>query len=305
LAEDLQVAGYWTVGVVSNELLFRPYGFDQGFNEWIEVGLSREVRRELLGSLPPLLERRRADADARSAGNVNQRAIRALRDRPHDQFFLYLHYMDVHDHALLPDPYRDMVVGLDRELDGLFAELDAEGLLEGTYVLFTSDHGEALGEEHALTATEGHYGNPSFEPVLRVPLIVAPPAFENTSDLIRSQDISKLIKRLAGITQERATTPLPRDARPGELFLSELRYQTYREGRWKSTWPRAGGVPYLFDLEEDPQESINQAVVQAEVVQRHRERIDALERQLATLRGQDADLSGEDRERLRALGYLE
>ena len=38
LAEALRSAGYWTMGVTSNKLLYRPYGYDQGFDDWVEVG---------------------------------------------------------------------------------------------------------------------------------------------------------------------------------------------------------------------------------------------------------------------------
>ena len=265
--------------------------------------MSRKDSRERKKGVSTL-QRRRAEAAARSAPNVNRLAIRALRNRPHDRFFLYLHYMDVHDYVLGPDPYWAMVIGFDRDLANLLETLEGEGLLEDTFVILTADHGEALDEKHALPGTEGHLGNPSFEPLLRVPLIVAPPAFEDTTGLVRSQDVPGLIKHLAGLRPDPGPAS-PAAVQPGELFLSEARYQTYRRGRWKSTWPRGGGKPYLFDLEEDPGELRNLAATRADVARRHRARIDDLAKELATKRGLDSRLSGRDRGRLRALGYVE
>ncbi len=163
LAEELRSAGYWTLGVVSNRLLFKPYGYEQGFDEWVEVGAAqwRKARtREL--------------AERRAAKHVNRSAIEKLRGRPSDRFFLYLHYVDVHDWGLPVKTYAEAVTEFDRSLGEILGFLDSEALLNDAFVVLTSDHGEALGEKHALPSMARHKGNPSFEPLLLVPLIVAP-----------------------------------------------------------------------------------------------------------------------------------
>ena len=37
LAEALRDAGYWTIGVASNQFLYEPSGFSRGFDDWVEV----------------------------------------------------------------------------------------------------------------------------------------------------------------------------------------------------------------------------------------------------------------------------
>ena len=51
LAEDLSLAGYATLGVTSNPLVFRPYGFDQGFDVY-----QRSVEPDESGCLAVLAE---------------------------------------------------------------------------------------------------------------------------------------------------------------------------------------------------------------------------------------------------------
>ena len=76
LAEDLREAGYSTLAVVSNRLLFAPAGFDQGFDRWIEVA----ARQSDLA--PEILARHR------SAKRVHTALERALQSPPHEAFRL-------------------------------------------------------------------------------------------------------------------------------------------------------------------------------------------------------------------------
>ena len=281
LGELVHEAGYWTIGVVSNQLLFKPFGMEQGFDDWVEIG-------ERFGDF----------RSRRSAEVVNPAASQALARRPHDRFFLYVHYMDVHDYTW--GKYRDGVVTMDRAVGALLEKLEAEQLLEDAVVLFTSDHGERLGERHLVRGEGGHRGNPAFEEVLRVPLIVSPPLFDDASRLVRSQDIYQLIAQLVGVHAE-----VPQDLEPLELFLSEDRWQTYRKGRWKSYIRRADGELYLVDLLADPIESRDVAPENHRVARTHRARIAELAHALGALDARSGELTDEDRWRLRALGYLE
>ena len=104
--------------------------------------------------------------------------------------------------------------------------------------------------------TTGHEGNPSLESVLEIPLIIAPPQARDENRMTRSQDIAELIAEIAGL-------PGPLSAREevlseDELFLTEKRFLTYRKGRWKSAFARDEmSRAALFDLEADPDESVN------------------------------------------------
>jgi arylsulfatase A-like enzyme len=290
LAEELSDTGYWTAAVVSNLLLFEPLGYEQGFEQWVEVGpMADQAMR-----LPP-----QARAESRSAAHVQRAVEELLAGRPSDRFFLYVHYIDVHDWNLKKTEYTEAVERFDRDLGKLLEHLGAQGLLEGAVVVFTSDHGEALGEEHPLKSTHTHLGNPSFEPVLRVPLIVAPPQFDDATRLVRGQDIPGLIRQIAGVPAQEA-----QDLEPDEVFLTEKRWRTYRKGRWKSMFRRGKRKAWLFDLESDPGETVDVSEQRPEIASEHRERITQLTTSLAGQASGDGKLTEHDRERLRALGYL-
>jgi arylsulfatase A-like enzyme len=229
--------------------------------------------------------------------------VGALNERPRDRFFLYVHYIDVHDYPFQRVSYAQAVQTLDKAVGLLFKNLEQAGLLEGTVVVLTSDHGERLGELHGFPGegpnARGHYGNPSFQELLRVPLVVAPARFDRSDRFLRGQDVHGLLLEIAGIPREPVA-----DAKPDEHYLSELQYRTYRQGRWKSVQRRADGAYFLFDLETDPYELREVSGKFPEVAAAHRARIDELTRSLGGTRVPESALSESDRERLRSLGYL-
>ena len=295
LAEELRRASYPGVGVVSNLLLFRPAGFDRGFDEWIEIGPNAAQTRSAQAGEPIAYD------PAHQAGDVVNRAVRDwLARRPGDRFFLYVHYMDVHDWFMTKTPYDEAVRRVDRHVGELRALLDEAGLLEGSVVVITSDHGEGLREQHALSALPTHMGNPSFRPVLAVPLIVWPRIDADPDALVRSDDTFRLIRTLARVDGEAAE----KDLAQGKLFLTERLFRTYRQGRWKSVWPRGQEDPVLLDLEQDPGELRNVAAEHPERLVAHRERVEALSRKLGA-ETRAAAPTAENLERLRALGYVE
>jgi arylsulfatase A-like enzyme len=294
LPEFLREAGYWTIGIVSNPFLFRAAGFERGFDDWVEVG------ERPSGEKPRNLFQYLLDPEPRAAKHVNAAAVQALSRRPHDGFFLYVHYMDVHDYHLREKEYWTAVAEMDHTVGELLQKLKEEGLYDGTVILFTSDHGERLKEQHLVIGLPQHLGNPSFEEVLRVPLIVSPPRFDDTARLVSSQDVFQLIAAIAGVRPR-----VPQALERGELFLTETGWRTYRKGRWKSFIMRGRDQIYLVDLAEDPGERRDVSSQNPSVVAAHRKRSTDLAQQLAATHAPPSELSPEDLVRLRALGYLE
>ncbi len=294
LAEGLSGAGYYTMGVVSNRLLFRPYGYEQGFDDWIEVGDAS------LGVELTSFEAAQMAARTRTAFHVNTATARALARRKSDHFFLYVHYIDVHDWLLFDISYAESVVRFDAYLGQLLDLLEQRGLLAGATVILTSDHGEMLVEEKLHFRVTRHYGNPSFEPLLNVPLLIAPPTELDSDLLVRSQDVKGIVRRIAGLEGSPAT-----DLEPDELFVTEQFYQTYRRGGWKSMWERKSDQVLLFDLEADPGEEKDLSGERPELLAEHRRRIDELAGALTSTDGGAPELGAEEIERLRQLGYLD
>lgn len=292
LASSLREAGYWTVGVVTNTLLFQPLGFDRGFDEWIEIGWLNASRTE------PGYQVNRPEA--RSAKNANRAVAEILDQRPTDHFFLYVHYMEAHDYIATSSSYRAGVRRSDRAVGDLLAILEERDLLEGSTVFFLSDHGERLRETHFTKGGPLHYGNPSFEEVLHVPLIVSPALpGRDTNALLRSDDMHRLILETAGIETEN-----PGELEDGEIFVSEQWFQTYRKGRFKSYRRRDSDRIFLVDLEADPGENRDVSEQYPEVVKAHDQRMRELSENLRTEQSTPSSLSEEDARRLEALGYL-
>jgi len=107
----LRASGYRTAAFTTNPWLKRPFGFDDGFEEYFDLDrLSLEDR--LLGvRLKNLVLRRlkfiRLDPElVPVASEVTRRAEDWLRHRPAGPFFLYVHYMDVHAPYLPIPKYR-------------------------------------------------------------------------------------------------------------------------------------------------------------------------------------------------------
>jgi arylsulfatase A-like enzyme len=298
LAQSLQQAGWWTVGVVSNQFLYEPSGFGRGFERWVEA----DERKPVAGAA----SRKGVEdpAHSRDWEKVNRAAFAAVEAVPEDRrSFLYVHYIDVHDYRFLGLSYAKGVERMDEGLGQLLTGLEERGFLEQAVVILTSDHGERLGEEHnfpgELPNNFGHYGNPSFDELLRIPLVIAPPLFDDTSRLLRTQDFYGLLQGIAGLE------PLaPSDTNPDEIFVSEMFYRTYQTGRWKSTFRRSDGRASLYDLEADPEELQDLAEQKPLRVLALRQRANALTESLAAA-APIQELSDEDRERLRALGYLD
>lgn len=291
LAEVMRSRGYWTAAAVANRLLFEPAGFAQGFDAWVEVGSSKEVRK--LKNLP------RA-AQQRSGPEVNAAVRRLLEERPDDRFFLYVHYMDVHDWHQRRLSYARAVEVVDESIGELMSLLDGEGLMEGTAVVLVGDHGERLGEQHLLGGLPTHLGNPSFETVLGIPLIVVGADVSGYDAPLRSEDVHYVMRQMVEIP-----APATRDLEPGELFLSESWYRTYRKGRWKSFWRRDDGSFHLVDLEADPREKVDVSELHPEVAAAHKRRVEELTQRLAAPGALARDLTAAEIEMLQLLGYME
>ena len=294
LADRIGAAGYRTIAVVSNPLLFGDEGFGRGFDDWFEVG----VRAREGGDAA--VERRRASL-SRAADQVLPALEHALDGRANDRFFLYVHLMDAHDYRYLGKSYADAVRALDTAVGDVLAALAERGLDEGATVVLVSDHGERLGEKHRPGGKLEHYGNPAFEEVLAIPLVVAPAAIAEDAFTagFRTQDLHHwLVEMAGGNARGSRAEAVERE----ELYVSELLFRTYRSGRFKSTIRRRDDKLFLYDLDV-PGEARNFAREHPDVAAAHRARIDELTRALAAEGVVERALAPEEARALEALGY--
>jgi arylsulfatase A-like enzyme len=295
LAERIRESDFWTIGITSNQFLYEPSGFARGFDDWVEVGRKPEKSGALaLLDLPDAPKTRHFDL-------VNRAVLAAVDRRDRDRFFLYVHYMDVHDWGgRSAARYAKAVRSVDWAVGELLRELESRGLLDGSVVVLTSDHGERIGDRHAVAGRSLHRGNPAFQEVLAVPLIIAPAIDRDPAAFLRTQDLHAILVGLAG-----GNADVDAQLEPDELYLSERAYRTYRRGRFKSAVARADGAIHLFDLASDPGETRDVADENPEIVAAHRRRIGELAQSLSARRAVVERLTEDDRERLRALGYLD
>jgi len=294
LAESLREAGYWTIGVASNQFLFEPSGFGRGFDDWTEVGARAPAGAKGWAPLDN-------PAPTRFWKETQKAVNNALDRRESDRFFLYVHYMDVHDYGSDAKNYARSVRVVDDAVGRLLTTLRGQDLLDDAVVIFTSDHGERLGERHALRGNPGHYGNPSFQEHLEIPLLVSLPIAANPDAPLRTQDLHRLILQVAGVE-----TPNAQPEGPPELFIAERRYRTYLKGPFKSMVRRDDGEHFLFDLRSDPAETRNLTARRPDLAASHRARMEELGRELSPPSPYESrDLSPEDEARLKLLGYTE
>jgi arylsulfatase A-like enzyme len=119
--------------------------------------------------------------------------------------------------------YHDAIALMDRKLERFFAAAQADGLLDDTVVILTSDHGEAFGE-HDLYLHDASV----YDTHLHVPLWIRHPALlpEVVEDVVSTRDLFDLLVR----APERSTggtllDPGYRAARP--IALAEHFHYTH------------------------------------------------------------------------------
>lgn len=176
-------------------------------------------------------------------------------------------------HRMTPEQVRDVrrayyacITQIDYQLGLLFARMREMGLLENTWIFFTSDHGEMLGDHHLGAKSV------FLEPSARVPLLVRPPAGSwapkpwagrRVETLATLADLLPTILKIAGVPTPEGVDgcdlmTLPESGEDREfLGVSEDFFFCLMRGRIKYLWARAGGEELLFDLAADPLEQRN------------------------------------------------
>jgi arylsulfatase A-like enzyme/Flp pilus assembly protein TadD len=164
LAEHLKAGGYDTAAFISAIILDHRSGFAQGFDLYDDENGAEEFMTS--GNVE------------RDAGVMAELAGRWISGR-RGKWFCWLHIFDPHDPYEPPEPYRteyadDLYSGevayVDAQLGPLLESLEKSGQLDKTIVIFTGDHGEALGEK-----SEQDHGFFAYNNTLHIPLFLTYP----------------------------------------------------------------------------------------------------------------------------------
>ena len=310
----LRRAGYMTAASTEDANVLRTMGFERGFHVYWE-------------------------SHAAPGAPGIQRAVRWLRWRPPEPFFLFVHTYEVHspytprpqDLALVrpretvrSDDYAARHDGEIRYLDwivgNLLEQLNGQGLLGRTIVVITSDHGEAFGEH-------GSYGHSVmlYDEVMHVPLLFLGPQVPEglrVTDRAGLVDLVPTLLELAGVPAPaglngRSLVPTlrgrPLAPRPQVAEVrGSLGDPSAPEPNLRAVWlddrkvirDLAHDRWEVFDLRKDPGETTNLAESEPTAIDAARAVLAHYDRLGESHAGLPV-VSPEAVDRFRALGYVE
>lgn len=366
LSEILQRAGYLTLGIADVVHLSPAFGFDQGYNYYnylvpshffyatesserlLAYQLARQLKERYFG------KKKWVKNYYQPAEVVTDTAIEVLnkRELKDKSFFMYVHYMDVHDpyfrhpydgyavaRVETPNPkpdkkdelwklYLGEVEYFDEQFGRFIAFLKETGIYERALIILFADHGEEFFEHSGWW-----HGDTLYNEQVHVPLIVKMPSPLDLTKagpyVVDAQvslvDIAPTILELAGVEipkkmQGKSFLPMidgaEKDAR--RIFMEEdfsgnvlfaLRDNEYKLILANENNPRGLPPAALFDVNKDPVEKENLAAIPyyEGVIDTKRADIESIKSFLkegAYVAG-EKELSPEEKEKLKALGYIQ
>jgi choline-sulfatase len=310
LASALRAHGYQTAAFLGSFVLDRRFGLDQGFQTYDSPSASLNSDSTDPGDI-----KRKGEAVA----DAGEAWLNTHSDRP---FFLFLHLYDLHtpynlsaaEEAKYGKGYNGELSYIDHVIGVLCDYLTAHDLVNKSLIVFTSDHGEGLGD-HGET-THGFF---IYQSTLRVPLIIHWPA--GGTRLPERVDTPASLLDLSPTILDTVRLPVPQAMEgksllaaseiPRDIF-SESVYPQRHFGASALTALRRGHYKYIeaprpefYDLAQDPGESKNLYADRGSLASAYRERLNQLRQLYKPRSGGTANaLSPEVIERLHALGYL-
>ncbi|MGA1840287.1 MAG: sulfatase [bacterium] len=342
LADILKQAGYRTCGIVSNYVLRKEQGFEQGFDVYDAQMDERELNRR--------------NVCERIAEKTSECVISILSQHSRENFFLWVHYQDPHGPYTPKPPYDNMFFDPNKEpvylkfnasfsgrkgipsyqrlqnnndyhyyvsqYDGeicyfdehfgrLVAFLKQIHVYDNSLIVFTADHGESMGE-HGCYFSHGHGLT---NDLIHVPLIIRykDMAQGRRKGFVQHLDIVPTILKLVNIKERlpyRGKDLFVEQPDPTIIF-SELKRQNFSLISGKLKLLIYGNRAFLFDIQEDFFE--NKSLTNHILYQNHLYYMvsQVKENKNEDLLGLDTStidekprLTEEEKERLRSLGYI-
>jgi choline-sulfatase len=311
LATILKNEGYRTAAFVGGFVLDRRFGLNRGFDVYDSPFDLHKKTVTDVGELK------------RPGSQVTSTAKRWLERNSSAPFFLFLHLYDLHTpYALLEGVrlpsgetgYKAELAYVDRVLGDFFRFLSANELLKRSLIVFTSDHGEGLGDHDE--STHGYF---IYQSTIRVPLIIHWPgssaymAQTRVNEPVSLLDVAPTILDALGMQRPkemqgrslitaRGAEPIYSESLYARKYFGCAALRSLRTERYKYI---DAPKPELYDLATDPGELHN-------IYDRQRSTAAALREQMAAVRASSPDSRSGNREApdslaisaLRSLGYL-
>ncbi|MGA1870804.1 MAG: sulfatase [bacterium] len=348
LPEILQQQGYTTAAVVSNYILRKNKGWDQGFMIYDDTMDQCELVRK---------------CPERIAEYTTKKAIELIKEFHKDPLFLWVHYQDPHGPYTPPEPYNRMfgdpnqkclnlkinysVSGrggiptyqvlneqrnfyhyvsqydgeiryLDEHFGYLIEALKEYGIYNNALIIFSSDHGEGMGEHNYYFA----HGEEIYNSQIHVPCIVRYGRRLKgiRTNFVQHIDIVPTIINILALKKN----PLfrGRDFRKAHAAGGEIFSETNSPFVWDSIklslivdglkliYTPLFNQYQLFDLIEDPSEKNNLSGMS-----HYKKQEDNLKIRLERVCKEDflqipetikpPDMTEEEKARLKSLGYLQ
>ena len=166
--------------------------------------------------------------------------------------------------------YYGMISAIDHQLGRIMDALEEAGQLGSTIIIFTSDHGEWLGDHGLLLK-----GPMLYDGLLRVPLVMAGPGIPQgavVKDPVSTVDLRSTLADLAGVAagadDGASLRPVMAAGQGRDFALNEwevdatrsgidLDLRTVRTRRHRMTTDLISGAGEIYDLDEDPFETVN------------------------------------------------
>ena len=219
-------------------------------------------------------------------GNEFDRRNRSMEPvmafKPFRDFFASWMPPGVTDKEYIIAQYDGAIAYMDAAIRSIFTALEARGLAEETIVVVNGDHGETLYDHDCYFDHHGLY-----EPTLIVPLILRYPgklpAGTRISGYNQHKDLVPTLLELAGIATEElhfdgaSLLPMVRGevaSHASEFYITEctwMRKHGWRTPNWKLIVALEPDFHFkapveLYNLYEDPTESVNLAETYPEIV---------------------------------------
>ncbi len=170
--------------------------------------------------------------------------------------------------------YYGLIHHIDHQIGRLFQYLQDNGLFHQTLIIFTSDHGDMLGDHNLWRKTYAYEGSSHIPLLIKLPSVFGKPARSVVREPVTLQDIMPTILDLAGgeipnTVDGRSMKDLMLGEDPdwreflhGEhsaCYSEEQEMQYLTDGKTKYIWFPRLHQEQLFDLENDPGECRNLA----------------------------------------------